>query len=241
MFGLFFTSTQYLQFVKGFTPLQAGLAVLPSAATMVIITPRSDGFVKRFGRRNVMGSGLVLVALGLGSFSLLTPESPYVAFAACLVVMATGMASTMAPATAAIMISVPLDKAGVGSAVNDTTREVGGALGIALLGSVLNSAYRSNITDKVIGNDAIPSDLAGLAQESVGAALEVAETMGGTAGAALQRAAEVAFTNAMGLSSLIGATIVAVASALVWRFMPRTDPGFGQPGHEAGVSDSASA
>ncbi len=220
MFGTFFISTQYLQLVKAFTPLQAGLAILPSAATMVIVAPRSDALVQRFGRRNVMGLGLTLVAIGLGSLSLLGPDSSYLQYAASLVIMSSGMASTMAPATAAIMSSLPLDKAGVGSAVNDTTREVGGALGIAVLGSLLNSAYRTNVTSSISEAGALPDELAAVARESVGAALGVADQVGGTTGETLRHLAETAFTDAMGLAALVGAGFVALAVALVLRAMP---------------------
>ncbi|MGY6502821.1 MAG: MFS transporter [Acidimicrobiales bacterium] len=221
MFGLFFVSTQYLQFVKAYSPLQAGMAILPSAATMILVAPRSDALVQRFGRRATMGTGLSLVAVGLASFALLQPDSAYLQYAASLVVMSAGMAMTMAPATASIMSSMPLDKAGVGSAVNDTTREVGGALGIALLGSVLNSVYRTRVTDAVTDAGAVPDDLAAAARESVGAALDVADGIGGSAGATLRAAAETSFTDAMSLTALAGAALVAGAVVLVVRVMPR--------------------
>jgi EmrB/QacA subfamily drug resistance transporter len=221
MFGLFFVSTQYLQFVKAYTPLQAGLAILPSALTMILVAPRSDALVQRFGRRATIGTGLTLVAFGLASFSLLEPDSSYLRYAVSLVIMSSGMATTMAPATASIMSSVPMDKAGVGSAVNDTTREVGGALGIALLGSVLNSAYRGRVTSAVTDAGSIPDALAEPARQSIGAAFRLADTLPLDAAETLRRAAEVSFTDAMGVAALVGATCVATAIVLVLRFMPR--------------------
>jgi EmrB/QacA subfamily drug resistance transporter len=231
MFGLFFISTQYLQFVKAYSPLQAGLAILPSAFTMVMVAPRSDALVQRFGRRQVMGTGMALVAIGLGSIALLEPDSSYLRYAVSLVIMSSGMATTMAPATASIMAATPLHKAGVGSAVNDTTREVGGALGIAIIGSVLNSVYRTNVTSAVTEAGAIPDELATGARESVGAALAVADELGGQAGAVLRAAAEQSFTDAMGTAALVGAAFVAAAVVLVLRYMPseRDHP---QPGTE---------
>lgn len=227
MFGLFFISTQYLQFVKGYSPLQAGLAVLPSAFTMVLVAPRSDALVQRFGVRTTIASGLVLVAVGLGSIALLTAESPYLQYAISLVVMAAGMATTMAPATASIMSSLPIDKAGVGSAVNDTTREVGGALGIALLGSALNVAYRSRVSDAIDAVDGLPAGVADGARSSVGEALRVAGELPGAAGTALRHAAETAFTDAMGIAALAGAAIVTVAIVLVLKALPA------RPAHDA--------
>jgi EmrB/QacA subfamily drug resistance transporter len=221
MFGLFFISTQYLQFVKAYSPLEAGLAILPSALTMVIVAPRSDNFVQRFGVRTTIASGLTLVAVGLASISLLTPESAYVQYAISLVIMSMGMATTMAPATASVMSSLPLDKAGVGSAVNDTTREVGGALGIAILGSVLNVAYRNNVTDTIEAAGAIPNDAAELARESVGSALQIASEIGGTAGEALRDGASHAFTDAMAVAALVGSAIVVAAIVLVLKTLPR--------------------
>ncbi|QGG93939.1 DHA2 family efflux MFS transporter permease subunit [Actinomarinicola tropica] len=222
MFGLFFISTQYLQFVKQYSPFEAGLAILPSALTMVTVAPRSDGLVQRYGIRTTIASGLTLVAIGLGSIALLDATSPYAQYAVSLVIMSAGMATTMAPATAAIMSSLPLDKAGVGSAVNDTTREVGGALGIAVIGSILNVVYRARVTDSIEAVDALPAGLAEGARESVGAALAVARDLPGAAGDALRQAAETAFTDAMGLAALTGAGIVVGAVVLVLRALPRS-------------------
>jgi Na+/melibiose symporter-like transporter len=221
MFGLFFISTQYLQFVKDYSPLQAGLAILPSAITMVLVAPRSDALVQRFGVRTTIGSGLGLVAIGLGSIALLTPTSAYAQYAVSLVIMSAGMATTMAPATASIMSSLPLDKAGVGSAVNDTTREVGGALGIAILGSVLNVAYRNNVTEVIDSAGAIPDQAAEAARESVGAAFAIASELPAAAGDALRAGAGTAFTDAMGLAALTGSAVVVAALVMVLKVLPK--------------------
>ena len=129
MFGLFFVLTQYLQFVLGFSPLAAGLGTLPLAAMLIIFAPRSAGFVARWGQARVQAFGLVLVSMGMLVMATLQADSSYGWVALGLVIMGIGMACTTAPATNAIVSSVPLSKSGVGSAVNDTTREVGGALG----------------------------------------------------------------------------------------------------------------
>lgn len=220
MFGLFFTSTQYLQFVLGYSPLEAGLAILPSAFTMVLVAPRSDGLAQRFGHRAVIATGLGLIAAGMVVFSLLGESSPYVHFALALVILSSGMALAMAPSTGQIMASLPLRKAGVGSAVNDTTREVGGALGIAVLGSLLSSAYRGAMADApaVAG---LPEGAAAAAADSVGAALAVAGDLPGPAGEALRSAAFGSFTDALTLTALAAAVVAAVASAIVLRALPR--------------------
>jgi hypothetical protein len=161
------------------------------------------------------------VAIGLGSIALLTPTSAYAQYAVSLVIMSAGMATTMAPATASIMSSLPLDKAGVGSAVNDTTREVGGALGIAILGSVLNVAYRNNVTEVIDSAGAIPDQAAEAARESVGAAFAIASELPAAAGDALRAGAGTAFTDAMGLAALTGSAVVVAALVMVLKVLPK--------------------
>ena len=133
MFGSFFIFTQYLQSVLGYTPLGAGVRMLPWAAAYMVSATQSAKLVERFGQRRVVTSGLVIVAAGLALLRVRHRHARYGLVAAALVVMALGMGMTTAPSTGAIMRSLPLHKAGVGSAVNDTTRELGGALGVAVL------------------------------------------------------------------------------------------------------------
>jgi hypothetical protein len=123
------------------------------------------------------------------------------------------MGITVAPATGAIMSAVPLNKAGVGSAVNDTTREVGGARGIAVLGSIANAAYRANIGDDVLG--ALPAEAADAAGESVGAAVQVASMLPPEIGGVLQGAAGDAFTTAFANSLLTAAGVAAAIGVIV--------------------------
>ena len=144
MFGFFFLITQYFQFVRGYSPLKAGVATLPFAVTMVAVSPRSAGLVQRFGLNKVIAGGFTSISLGFVLLATISPSTPYLWIVVALVLLSGGMASTIAPATGAIMSSVPMNKAGVGSAVNDTTRELGGALGIAILGSIVASSYRSS-------------------------------------------------------------------------------------------------
>ena len=151
MFGTFFIITQYLQLVLGYSPLEAGIRVLPWAAMYMVSTTRSAGLVTRFGQRRVVSSGLAIVAFGLLVLSRSTVGSDYAIVALGLVITAAGMGLTTAPSTGAIMQSLPLPKAGVGSAVNDTTREVGGALGVAVFGSIVTSRFHVAIVDKVSG------------------------------------------------------------------------------------------
>ena len=210
MFGFFFLITLYFQFVKGYSPLRAGVATLPFPITMILVSPRSDGFVKRFGLNAVVATGFGSMAAGFVLLGFVGPETSYALIAPMFVLLAAGMAVTIAPATGAIMVSVPLNKAGVGSAVNDTTREFGGALGIAVLGSIVASQYRSEFD-----TSALSPEVAEVAGESIGGAVGVGEQMGGAAGAAIVDAAGVAFTNAVNVAFLVAAVIAMTTGVAV--------------------------
>ena len=135
MFGFFFLMTQYLQFARDYSPLEAGLATLPLALTFVAFSPRSAALAARYTPSTVMAAGLAIVAGGFALLTTLSTDTPYLVIAIAFMVMGAGMSFATSPATGEIMTAVPLSKAGVGSAVNDTTRELGGALGIAFSGA----------------------------------------------------------------------------------------------------------
>jgi DHA2 family multidrug resistance protein-like MFS transporter len=211
MFGFFFLMTQYLQFGRGYSPLEAGLAGLPLALAFVAFSPRSAALAERYGPARVMAAGLAVVAVGFGILTTLTPDTPYLVIAVAFTVLGAGMSITAAPATSEIMTSVPLSKAGVGSAVNDTTRELGGALGIALLGSIANTAYRSGIDlDRV----QLPTGARAAAGESIGAASAIAERVPGGGGEVVAQASS-AFTNAFTLTNTVALGIALAAAAAV--------------------------
>lgn len=210
MFGLFFLFTLYLQFVRAYSPLSAGLATLPLALTLVAVAPRSATVAERVGTGPVIAVGFALTAAGFAVFAFISPATPYVVLAAGLVLLGAGISLTAAPATASIMSAVPHHKAGVGSAVNDTTREVGGALGIAILGSVASAMYRSSIDLKGLN---LPPGVAKGAKESLGAASAVAGQIPG--GAALAARAGAAFTDALNVTSIVAVVLCAGAAAAV--------------------------
>src|SRR5262249_31753139 len=137
LFGSIFFLTQYLQFVLGYDTLTAGLAISPVALALMVAAPTAPVLTRRFGYKAMVATGLTIVAGGLGVLSTATVNSGYGLILGVIVTMGLGMGLAMTPATDSIMGSLPRDKAGVGSAVNDTTREVGGALGVAILGSLL--------------------------------------------------------------------------------------------------------
>jgi DHA2 family multidrug resistance protein-like MFS transporter len=214
MFGWFFLFSLYLQFVRGYSPLEAGLATLPLPPMFIILSPRSAAIAARLGSGRTMALGFLLIGAGFAVLAPVRPDTPYVVLAAALVLMGAGMAITAAPATTSIMNAVPLSKAGVASAVNDTTRELGGALGIAVLGTIVSSLYRSRLD---LAGLNLPAGTAREAGASVGEAVNASRQLGGSgAGALVQRAGD-AFTEAFGLTAIISAAIVVVAAILVVR------------------------
>jgi MFS family permease len=222
LFGSMFLQTQYLQSVLGYTALQAGLRVGPIAIVLMVVAPLSARLVERIGTKLVVASGLAIVSVALVILSFATPTSGYPLVLASMLVMGVGMGMTMAPATESIMGSLPRAKAGVGSAVNDTTRQVGGALGVAILGSLLASTYRSSLG----------SSVSEAARASVGGALAVARDMGGEQGAALARAAKSAYVDGMSVGVLVAAGVALVGGLVALLFLP--SHAAAEPEHDAG-------
>ncbi len=215
MFGMFFVLTQYLQFAVGYSPLEAAVRTLPFAVCMVIVAPRAPVLTERIGARRTISAGLAIASTGFIGFGFLTIDTPYAVVALFIVLIATGMATTFPTATEAIVSSLPENKAGVASAMNDTTREIGGAIGIALLGSLLSSGYRSGLGDATAG---LPPEAAGPVEDSVGAALHVAAQLPG--GESLALAARNAFMDGMQLSMWTGAGLLLLGALTVFRLYP---------------------
>ena len=233
MFGMFFLITQYLQYVQGYSPLQAGVRTLPSAVMMILLSPRNPAIVARLGVRTTMRVGFIIAAAGLVQFALLGVHTPYWHLALGIMCTGTGMALVMPPATTGIISSLPLSKAGVGSAVNDVTREVGGAIGIAVLGSVLNSLYSSKLDLSGVTAKVPPPFAPQLAKvtpvirEGVGPAFGVAQEVRRTAGpvgepvaAAIHAAASQAFTSSMSVAFYVAAAVLVVSGGVATSFIP---------------------
>ena len=192
MFGMFFGLAQYLQFVLGYSPLGAAVRVMPFAIVMIAVSPRGPSLAARFGSGRVIGGGMLVTALGCGVMALLTGDSGYGHVVLGVILISSGMALGFPTSTAAIVGSLPLDKAGVASAVNDTTREVGSAVGIALLGSLLSAGYRRGLGNAL---DQAPAEMAEFARDSVGAALVVAQRAPAGVGDHIAATARDAFAN----------------------------------------------
>ena len=219
MFGSLFLLTQFLQSVLGYTALEAGVRLLPMAAVMMVISPLSAKLVERIGSKIVVATGLSVAAVGLIIASRLTAGASYPEVLWSLVVLAAGMALVMPPATESIMGSLPPAKAGVGSAVNDTTRQVGGALGVAVLGSVMSSTYGPRVADAISGFP-VPAEQANAISDQIGAAMGAAERIGGEPGRLLASVASKGFADGMGTAFVIGAAALVLGAVIVAIFLP---------------------
>ncbi len=217
MFGVIFGLTQYLQFVLGKSALEAGALLVTLAVGIPVGARISLVAVHHAGTNRVMAGGLILVALVLASIMLWTPTTDTWIVSLTMFVLAVGLANVMAPGTGAVMAAVPQEKAGVGSATNDLFRQLGGAFGVAVIGSIINTVYRDQMTGALGG---LPPAAADAASDSVGAAMAIAGQVGGAAGDALAGVAGAGFTDALGIAAVF-ASLVAVGTAIfVFRAMP---------------------
>ena len=218
MYGVMFLVTQYFQLILGYSPLSSALRFLPMAPIMIIVAPLTPRLAARFGANRVVSAGMLLVGLGLIMFRGLGVDTPYVYVLACVVPLVSGMALAMSPMTAAIMSSVPARRAGAGSAMNDATRELGAALGVAVLGSVAASKYASNISHLTQGLSA--ADQAS-ASSSLSGAIQTAAGLPEAAGKALVAGADQAFIDGIHLAVTAGAILAVIAAVIVARYLPR--------------------
>jgi EmrB/QacA subfamily drug resistance transporter len=218
LFGFIFMITQYFQVVRGYDPLGAGLATLPFAFVTAGFSPVAMLLMRRFGTKVIVAAGLVLMSAGFVVAATTGVASPYwgnVIIAMAL--MAAGLGLTTGPATDAIMGALPRGKSGAGSAVNDTTREVGGTLGVAIVGSVLNSGYGSHVFSSLtaLGASASAAHAAG---QSVIAGMNVAAHFPAPLREAAAAAVRTAFVTGVHRGSLVaaGTTLAAALVALVF-------------------------
>lgn len=222
MFSLFFILTQYLQYVQGYTSLEAGVRGLPFAATMIMVSPRAPRIAAKIGAKRAVAGGMLLVTIGLLLMSRVQIDTPYLYVAVCLVLVAAGVGSAMPSLSSGIVQSVPMHKAGVGSAVNDTTREVGGAIGIAVIGSVVNSIYRSNAASTIAQ---FPAEVQEVARVNIARALGVLDRLeaqggAGDAVAGLRREVQQSFVDGTHVALRISAALVAVGAVIMYRRLP---------------------
>ncbi|MET7727872.1 MFS transporter [Streptomyces mirabilis] len=217
LMGVTFFSVFYNQSVRGYSVLQSGLLVLPLAASQMYFAPRARLVVDRFGARAVCAAGLVVTAVSFAGFLLLGQDTPIWVLEVLFFLMGAGMAHVMPPATVMIMSSLPREKAGSGSAVNNTFRQVGGAMGVAVLGSLVSTTYRNGINSHL---NVLPASDRHAAGESVQATLAIAQKMG-PAGRTLVQPAHDAFLHAMHIAAIGSAAVALVGAVVVLAFLPR--------------------
>jgi EmrB/QacA subfamily drug resistance transporter len=228
LFGTLFLLTQYLQSVLGYSTVKAGAVLLPQAVTLMIFAPLSNVWVQRLGNKVVVTAGLLLVTASLLLFNVLDADSTTGTVIAISMLLGLGMANIMAPATDSIMGSLPRAKAGVGSAMNDTTRQVGGAVGVAVLGSLLASHYTKTMDSRLGG--VVPAQLLESVRDSVGQASGVVREVPAAQpfAAEITRAAQESFVGGMHLAFTVAAGITLLAAIGVARFLPAR-PGEPEP------------
>jgi EmrB/QacA subfamily drug resistance transporter len=219
MFGFFFVIMQYIQLIMGYSPIKTAFALSPLMVPMLTLSALSGWYLPRMGLRLVVFIGLLLIASGLLWMHVLQIDSPYQDLAWPLLVMSTGIGFCTAPSTFAIMAAVPDGKQGVASAVNDTTREVGAALGIALAGSILAAKYTHAITPHLA---TFPTALRAPASHSLAQALEISKTLG-PQGRQLTELSQTAFLQAMNSSLVVLGVTIAVAAVLIAGWAPGRD------------------
>ena len=187
LLGMFFLMTQYLQFVLGFSPLEAGVRIAPVALALLLIAPLSVIVARRVGTKLVVGSGMALIAVGLGVLSRTTVAGTYADCIGPFVVLGIGVALALAPCTESVMGSLPIEEAGVGSATNDTAMQIGGALGVGVLGTALTLRYQ-HLVAPVVAHAGVPASIQRLIESFRGGGSGCGSTCSGRAGQGSGRA-----------------------------------------------------
>ncbi len=223
LFGFIFLITQYFQFVLGYTPFESGLRVIPVAVSIAVASITGTRLAVRFGNKAVVAGGLLSMSIGFAWVSTASQVTPYLEIIGQMIFLGLGLGFTSAPATEAIMGVVPADKAGQGSAVNDATREVGGTLGVAVIGSVFASVYSGALAGKV-GWNLVPADALQRAEDGVGLALAVAGTassdLGPEGAATLVSGALDAFMDGLQAGCLVASGVTFVGSLVALALLP---------------------
>ncbi|MEB3983048.1 MFS transporter [Mycobacterium sp. 663a-19] len=219
LFGFIFVITQYFQFIKEYTAFQTGVRLLPVAASIALASILGPRLVQRVGTTAVVATGLAVFAAGLAWASTVDAATPYDQIAMQMVLLGAGLGLTTAPATEAIMGSLAVDKAGVGSAVNDTTREFGGTLGVAIAGSVFASVYSGHL-----GSAALTGLPADAMRHSMALAHKVIEQLPAHRAGYVRGAVDHAFLDGLQVSSLVCAGIALGAAIVVGWLLPAWEP-----------------
>jgi predicted MFS family arabinose efflux permease len=224
LFGFIFLVTQYFQFVRGYGTLSSGLRTLPVAFSIATAAITGTRLAVKYGNRAVVATGLTLLSIAFFWIAIfMDRDYPYELIVLNMIVMGLGIGFTTAPATESIMGAVPKEKAGQGSGVNDATREVGGTLGVAVIGSVYASMYASQL-DSSSAWQSVPSDLLSQAEDGVGIALGVTEgareTLGNDVVVQLQSDVIEAFIRGLSIGCVVAGVVTLIGAAAAARFLP---------------------
>ena len=226
LLGMAFGMTQYLQFVKGFSPLEAGTALLPIAAGVAIGSRVGQRLNERIGTKRTVTMGLLMLAGALAVINVYDVDTSYAVIGPVILSISLSMGLIMAPSTNAVMGAVPRADAGVGSAMNDVVRQVGGALGVAVIGSIFASLYSSNVSAALENTGGLSPRQVEAAGDSIGAATRIAGALEGHAAATLDLAARAAFADALGYAMIAGSAIAFLGALLVAKFMPAREQNY---------------
>ncbi|OBK35439.1 transporter [Mycobacterium sp. 1245111.1] len=219
LFGFIFVITQYFQFVKEYSAFQTGVRLLPVAASIAIASIVGPRLVERVGSTIIVAGGLAIFATGLAWASTVTASTTYTDIALQMLLLGGGLGLTTAPATEAIMGSLPPDKAGVGSAVNDTTREFGGTLGVAIVGSVFASLYSHGITSAQ-ALAGLPHELRAAMSHSMAVAHSAIAQVPPQQAGLVRDAVNNAFHDGLHIGTLVCAGTALAAAAIVAWLLP---------------------
>jgi len=217
MAGVFFSMSQLMQLIIGYTPLETSLRMIPMMLPMLFIAPLVPNVVKKFGSRIVISAGLLLASIAFLIMSFWTKDMTYWQLFGTMIIMMVGIVFAMTPGTNILMASVPRNRSGMGSAMNDTTRELGSALGVAILGAILSSTYSNKIHDVAMQFGGAISE--GL-KSSLAVALQVADKLGPSA-QSVANAAKDAFMGGITHAALIGSAIIFVAAIIALFGLPK--------------------
>lgn len=239
LFGFIFVITQYFQLLHGYGPLSTGLRIMPVAVSIAVGSVAGTALAIRIGNKAIVAIGLLLLGSSFAWVAMVvTADTPYQTIAEQMVLMGLGVGATAVPATEAIMGAVPKEKAGIGSAMNDATRELGGTLGVAVVGSVYASVYAATLAAASIARQLPPQALA-TARSSMTGALAVADRMPAGPATQVVGAANHAFLRGLTAGSFVAAGVALAGAALAAAFLPAR-PSAIPPGAHAGDDRSPS-
>lgn len=239
LFGFIFVVTQYFQFVRRFGPLSTGVRILPVALTIAVGSVLGARLAARVGTRALVVTGLLLLGTSFAWIATTTTYAPYPVIVAQMVLMGTGLGLTTAPATESILNVLPPAKAGVGSAVNDATREAGGTLGVAVIGSVFTSMYAHQLSGSSI--TALPHDVAVAARNSVGAAMSAVQHAPSPLSSQLLTDVNASFMSGLHVASLVAAGVCWLGAVVALKLPGRSTVATTEPQPVAAVPEPATA